>query len=55
MRIYVMSLRMRTYRFNYIGKQNYELPAEPDPTKYDTVLIWYHAFSVLLGGAELSL
>lgn len=36
-----------------IGNQNYPIPAGTDMTKYDTVLIWCRAFSVLFGGAEL--
>jgi hypothetical protein len=38
-----------------IGNQNYPIPAGTDMTKYDTVLIWCRAFSVLFGSAELSL
>jgi hypothetical protein len=37
-----------------IGNQNYPIPAGTDMTKYDTVLIWCRAFSVLFGSAELS-
>jgi len=37
-----------------IGNQHYEIPAGTDLTKYDTVLIWCRAFSVLFGSAELS-
>jgi len=37
-----------------IGNQNYEIPLETDLDKYDTVLIWCKAFSVLFGSAELS-
>jgi hypothetical protein len=36
-----------------IGNQNYPIPAGTDLTKYDTVLIWCKAFSVLFGSAEL--
>jgi hypothetical protein len=36
-----------------IGNQNYPIPAGTDLTKYDTVLIWCRAFSVLFGSAEL--
>ena len=37
-----------------IGNQNYPIPAGPDMTKYDTVLIWCKAFSVLFGSADLT-
>ena len=37
-----------------MGNQNYEIPAGTDLTKYNTVLIWCHAFSVLFGSAHLS-
>lgn len=37
-----------------IGNQNYEIPAGADLAKYDTVLIWCQAFSVLFGSAELT-
>ena len=37
-----------------IGNQNYPIPEGTDMTKYDTVLIWCRAFSVLFGSAELS-
>jgi Electron transfer DM13 len=37
-----------------IGNQNYEIPQETDLTKYDTVLIWCKAFSVLFGSAKLA-
>jgi hypothetical protein len=36
-----------------IGNQNYLIPAGTDMTKYDTVLIWCRAFSVLFGSADL--
>jgi Electron transfer DM13 len=36
-----------------IGNQNYEIPEETELSKYDTVLIWCRAFSVLFGSAEL--
>jgi len=36
-----------------IGNQNYEIPEGIDITKYDTVLIWCRAFSVLFGSADL--
>ncbi len=36
-----------------IGNQNYLIPAGTDLSKYDTVLIWCRAFSVLSGSAEL--
>jgi len=36
-----------------IGNQNYPIPAGTDMTKYDTVLIWCRAFSVLFGSADL--
>ena len=35
------------------GNQNYNIPPHTDLTKYDTVLIWCKAFSVLFGSAEL--
>jgi hypothetical protein len=38
-----------------IGNQNYEIPEGTDFSRYDTVLIWCKAFSVLFGSAELSL
>ena len=34
-----------------IGNQNYKIPQGTDLTKYDTVLIWCKAFSVLFGSA----
>jgi hypothetical protein len=36
-----------------IGNQNYPIPEGIELTKYDTVLIWCRAFSVLFGSAEL--
>ncbi len=36
------------------GNQNYEIPDNVDLGKYDKVLIWCKAFSVLFGSAELS-
>lgn len=36
-----------------IGNQNYPIPDGTDMTKYDTVLIWCKAFSVLFGSADL--
>jgi hypothetical protein len=36
-----------------VGNQNYEIPQGTDLSKYDTVLIWCQAFSVLFGSAEL--
>jgi hypothetical protein len=36
-----------------IGNQNYPIPAGTDMTKYDTILIWCRAFSVLFGSAGL--
>jgi hypothetical protein len=35
------------------SNQNYQIHAGTDITKYDTVLIWCRAFSVLFGSAEL--
>jgi hypothetical protein len=35
------------------GNQNYEVPEGTDLTKYDAVLIWCKAFSVLFGSADL--
>ena len=35
------------------GNQNYDIPSGIDLSKYDTVLIWCKAFSVLFGSAEL--
>lgn len=37
-----------------VGNQNYLIPLGTDTTKYDTVLIWCKAFSVLFGSAKLS-
>jgi len=36
-----------------IGNQNYEIPENADVTKYNRVVIWCRAFSVLFGSAEL--
>ena len=36
------------------GNQNYEIPGFIDLSKYDKVLIWCKAFSVLFGSAELT-
>jgi hypothetical protein len=36
-----------------IGNQNYDIPQGTDFSRYDTVLIWCQAFSVLFGSAEL--
>jgi hypothetical protein len=36
-----------------IGNQNYPIPDGTDISKYDTVLIWCRAFSVLFGSADL--
>lgn len=36
------------------GNQNYDIPQGTDLSKYDTVLIWCKAFSVLFGSAQLS-
>ena len=35
------------------GNQNYNIPPGTDLTKYDNVLIWCKAFSVLFGSVEL--
>jgi len=35
------------------GNQNYDIPVGTDLTKYDTVLIWCKAFSVLFGSVDL--
>ena len=37
-----------------MGNQNYEVPSDVDLSKYNQVLIWCQAFSVLFGNAELS-
>jgi hypothetical protein len=37
-----------------VGNQNYEIPEGTDLSKYDTVLIWCQAFSILFGSAELN-
>jgi hypothetical protein len=36
-----------------ISNQNYPIPVGTDLSKYDTVLIWCRAFSVLFGSADL--
>lgn len=36
-----------------IGHHNYEIPQDADLSKYNLVLIWCKAFSVLFGSAEL--
>jgi hypothetical protein len=36
-----------------IGNQNYNIPEGTDFSRYDTVLIWCKAFSVLFGSAQL--
>jgi len=36
-----------------MGNQNYDIPQGTDLEKYDTVLIWCRAFSVLFGSAEI--
>ena len=36
-----------------IGNQNYPIPVGIEMSKYDTVLIWCRAFSVLFGSADL--
>jgi hypothetical protein len=36
-----------------IGNQNYDIPEGTEFSRYDTVLIWCQAFSVLFGSAEL--
>ena len=36
-----------------IGNQNYDIPEGTDLSRYDSVLIWCQAFSVLFGSAEL--
>ena len=37
-----------------MGNQNYEIPSDVDTSKYNQVLIWCQAFSVLFGSAELN-
>ena len=37
-----------------IGNQNYPIPTGTDLAKYNTVLIWCKAFSVLFGSAQLA-
>jgi hypothetical protein len=37
-----------------MGNQNYEIPSDVDLEKYNKVLIWCQAFSVLFGSAELN-
>ena len=37
-----------------IGNQNYPIPVGTDITKYNSVLIWCKAFSVLFGSANLA-
>ncbi len=37
-----------------MGNQNYEIPSDINLAKYNKVLIWCQAFSVLFGSAELS-
>ena len=36
-----------------MGNQNYEIPGTVDVSKFNNVLIWCQAFSVLFGSAEL--
>ncbi len=36
-----------------IGNQNYDIPEGTDLSRYNTVLIWCKAFSVLFGSAKL--
>ena len=36
-----------------IGNQNYDIPEGTDLSRYDTVLIWCQAFSMLFGSAKL--
>jgi Electron transfer DM13 len=38
-----------------IGNQNYDIPGGTDLSKYNTVLIWCRAFSVLFGSAQLTM
>jgi hypothetical protein len=37
-----------------VGDQNYKIPGGTDLSKYDAVLIWCQAFSVLFGSGELN-
>ena len=37
-----------------VGDQNYELPAEVDLTKYQSVIIWCRRFGVNFGTAPLN-
>jgi hypothetical protein len=37
-----------------VGNQNYEIPEGVDLSKYNKVLIWCKAFSILFGSAELA-
>ena len=37
-----------------VGNQNYDIPEGVDLSKYDKVLVWCKAFSVLFGSAELA-
>lgn len=37
-----------------IGNQNYEIPEGVDLSKYNKVLVWCKAFSILFGSAELA-
>lgn len=37
-----------------IGNQNYQLPLDIDLLKYNNVLVWCRAFSVLFGNAQLT-
>lgn len=37
-----------------IGNQNYEIPEVVDLSKYNKVLVWCKAFSILFGSAELA-
>jgi hypothetical protein len=36
-----------------IRNQNYDIPESTDFSRYDTVLVWCKAFSVLFGSAKL--
>ncbi len=38
-----------------IGNQNYDIPEGTDFSRYETVLVWCKAFSVLFGSAKLEL